>query len=116
MEDPKCRYRHIEPQAQFFILELMLRGSACGKPAEKRCSRCKLEWYCSRFGNELLLAQWFSLRDSALSGIVRSLHGKSTKSCATSWSPRMQRTRNQVSVPEKRKIFCDPTELEFGCK
>jgi len=28
MEDPKC--------------------SACGKPAEKRCSRCKSEWYCGR--------------------------------------------------------------------
>ncbi len=27
----------------------MLLLSACGKPAEKRCSRCKLEWYCSRF-------------------------------------------------------------------
>lgn len=28
MEDPKC--------------------SVCGAPAEKRCSKCKLEWYCSR--------------------------------------------------------------------
>jgi len=35
MEDPKC--------------------SACGKPAEKRCSRCKLEWYCSR---ECQVAAW----------------------------------------------------------
>lgn len=28
MEDPKC--------------------SVCGAPAEKRCSKCKMEWYCSR--------------------------------------------------------------------
>lgn len=28
MEDPKC--------------------SVCGLPAEKRCSKCKMEWYCSR--------------------------------------------------------------------
>jgi hypothetical protein len=28
LDDPKC--------------------SSCGKPAEKRCSRCKTEWYCGR--------------------------------------------------------------------
>jgi len=28
LEDPKC--------------------AKCGAPAEKRCSRCKNEWYCSR--------------------------------------------------------------------
>jgi hypothetical protein len=32
-----------------YAVGLMLERSACGKPAEKRCSRCKLEWYCSRW-------------------------------------------------------------------
>lgn len=32
------------------IVTITLPPSACGKPAEKRCSRCKLEWYCGRCG------------------------------------------------------------------
>eukprot|EP00961_Rhodomonas_salina_P039826 535447-Rhodomonas_salina.3 len=26
----------------------VVRGISCGEPATQRCSRCKLEWYCSR--------------------------------------------------------------------
>ncbi len=42
---PRCAARF----SFLFAVGLMLECSACGKPAEKRCSRCKLEWYCSRW-------------------------------------------------------------------